>query len=105
MSETTATTSSKDKLVSDIKLVIADAEQLSRETAGTLNGKAKEVRERLETRLSEARTQLHELEGVVKEKAVEGAKETDRVIREHPYESLGVAFGLGILLGAILSRK
>lgn len=105
MSETKSIESSKDKLVSDIKLVIADAEQLSRETAGTLSGKAKEVRERLETRIAEARTQLHELEGVVKDKAIEGAKETDRVIREHPYESLGVAFGVGILLGALLSRK
>jgi len=105
MSEPIISESSKEKIVKDIKQVIADAEQLSKETAGTLSGKAKEVRERLETRLGEARTQLNELEGVVKDKAIEGAKETDRVIREHPYESLGVAFGLGILVGALLNRK
>lgn len=37
--------------------------------------------------------------------AVNGAKATDKIIRENPYQSIGVAFGLGMLLGFVLWRK
>lgn len=99
------TTVSKDKLVKDVKEVIADAEALVRATTDDLSGKAKDARAKLSVKLDEAKVQLREWESVVKEKAVEGAKETDRVIREHPYESLGVAFGVGLLVGILLNRK
>jgi len=89
----------------DLKQVINDAEQLTKETAGDLNGRAKEVRDQLAVRIKDARGQLEQLESTLRTKAVEGAKETDKVIREHPYETLGVAFGLGLLVGVILNRK
>jgi ElaB/YqjD/DUF883 family membrane-anchored ribosome-binding protein len=41
----------------------------------------------------------------VKAKAVEGAKATDKLIRENPYQALGIAFGVGALLGFLLSRR
>ena len=41
----------------------------------------------------------------MEEKAVAGAKATDKVIRDHPYESLGVAFGLRLLVGVLVTRK
>jgi ElaB/YqjD/DUF883 family membrane-anchored ribosome-binding protein len=36
---------------------------------------------------------------------VQAAKATDRVIREHPYESIGAAFGVGLLLGLLVTRR
>jgi ElaB/YqjD/DUF883 family membrane-anchored ribosome-binding protein len=98
-------TNTKDKLLADVKEVIADAELLLRETATDLSGKAKETRARLATQLDGAKVRLKELEGVAREKVTEGARETDRVIREHPYESIGVAFGIGLLVGILLNRK
>jgi ElaB/YqjD/DUF883 family membrane-anchored ribosome-binding protein len=41
----------------------------------------------------------------VQERAVEGAKATDHVIREHPYQAIGIAFGLGALLGFLITRR
>ena len=45
----------------------------------------------------------------VEEKTVAGAKVADKTIREHPYESIGVAagvaFGLGLLIGVLAGRK
>jgi ElaB/YqjD/DUF883 family membrane-anchored ribosome-binding protein len=98
-------TATKDKLVADVKEVIADAELLLRETANDLTGRAKETSAKLATKLDGAKVRLRELEGVAREKVTEGARETDRVIREHPYESIGVAFGLGLLIGILLNRK
>lgn len=95
----------KEKLVADVKEVISDAEALVRETASGLGERAKETRERLAVTLEQAKETYGEWEGVVREKAVAGAKETDRVIREHPYESLGVAFGVGLLIGVLITRK
>jgi len=98
-------TGTKDKLMEDIKQVINDAELLTKETAGDLNGRAKEVRDKLAVKIKDAKAQLADKEAVMREKALEGAKETDRVIRDHPYESLGIAFGVGILVGVLLNRK
>jgi ElaB/YqjD/DUF883 family membrane-anchored ribosome-binding protein len=37
----------------------------------------------------------------VKERARIGATTTNRAVREHPYKSLGVVFGLGVLVGVL----
>lgn len=42
---------------------------------------------------------------LVQKKAVEGAKAADKVIRDKPYYAIGVAFGMGALLGFLLSRR
>ena len=56
---------------------------------------------RLSSAIDSAKATYRRLE----ERAVAGAKATDKVIREHPYESLGVAFGLGLLVGVLVTRK
>ncbi len=89
------------KLIQDFKVVLHDAEGLAKVTAGELGEKVKEARARLSTSLESAKENFQKLE----EKAVVGAKATDKVIREHPYESLGVAFGFGLLIGVLVSRK
>ncbi len=40
-----------------------------------------------------------------KETTVERAKAADKVVRDHPYQSIGLAVGLGLLLGIVLGRK
>src|SRR5207244_2164443 len=41
----------------------------------------------------------------IQEKAATSVKATDRVIRDHPYETIGIAFGIGVLLGVLINRK
>jgi ElaB/YqjD/DUF883 family membrane-anchored ribosome-binding protein len=90
-----------DKLVQDFKVVIQDAEGLLKASAGELGEKAREARVRLTASLEGAKASFHKVE----EKALAGAKATDLVIREHPYQSLGIAFGAGVLIGLLVSRK
>lgn len=39
------------------------------------------------------------------QKAIERAKAADRVIRDHPYQTIGLAFGVGLLIGFLARRK
>jgi ElaB/YqjD/DUF883 family membrane-anchored ribosome-binding protein len=87
-----------DRLVRDLKVVVEDGEELLRATAGEVGERARQARDRLSASLVEARH-------TVEDKAVAGAKATDHAIREHPYESLGIAFGLGILIGVLIIRR
>jgi ElaB/YqjD/DUF883 family membrane-anchored ribosome-binding protein len=48
---------------------------------------------------------LNDYYGTAKEKVVAGARRTDETIRSHPYESLAVALGVGVLVGALIRRR
>ncbi len=89
------------KLIQDFKVVLQDAESLAKVTAGDLGEKVREARARLATSMQSARESCRTLE----EKAAVGAKAADKVVREHPYESIGVAFGVGLLIGVLVSRR
>jgi len=90
-----------DRLVSDLKTVTRDAEELLKTVSGDRGNGANELRMRLSSAIESAKATYHRLE----EKAVAGAKATDKAIRAHPYESLGVAFGMGLLVGFLVGRK
>jgi len=89
------------RLASDLKAVVRDAEELMKATAGQAGEKVAELRSRLAAALESAKGTCHRFE----EKTVAAAKATDRTIREHPYESIGVAFGVGLLVGLLVARK
>ncbi len=78
-----------------------DAEDFVRETSTGLGDRAREARARLASSMASAKASLAKLN----EKAVQSAKATDRVIRDHPYQSIGIAFGVGILIGVLVTRK
>lgn len=89
------------KLTGDLKEVAKDAEELLKATANQAGDKVSEVRQRLSRALDSAKETCERWQ----DKSVEAAKATDRVIRDHPYESLGAAFGLGILIGVLVARR
>jgi ElaB/YqjD/DUF883 family membrane-anchored ribosome-binding protein len=37
----------------------------------------------------------------VKQRALTGAKTTNRAVHDHPYKTLGIVFGLGVLVGIL----
>jgi ElaB/YqjD/DUF883 family membrane-anchored ribosome-binding protein len=95
------TKQANERLASDLKAVVRDAEELLKATASQAGEKVSEVRARLATALESAKATCHRLE----EKTVAAAKATDQTIREHPYESIGIAFGVGLLVGVLVARK
>jgi ElaB/YqjD/DUF883 family membrane-anchored ribosome-binding protein len=41
--------------------------------------------------------------GGVKQKAIAGARTTDQAIRQSPYQTIGIIFGVGIIVGLLAS--
>ena len=93
--------SATDRLVSDLKRIVRGSEELLHTTKDAVGQKAQEVRERLTDALDATKRTCHDLE----DKAIEGAKAADKTIRDHPYQSIGVAFGVGLLIGVLVTRK
>jgi ElaB/YqjD/DUF883 family membrane-anchored ribosome-binding protein len=91
----------RERVKEDLHALMRDAEELLKATAGDMSEKAKLARTRLAEALEKAKGTYRQLE----EKTVAAARATDKVIREHPYESIGVAFGVGLLIGVLVARK
>ena len=90
-----------DRVLTDLKRIVRNSEELLHTTKDVVGDKAEEVRERLMAALDATKRTCLQLE----DKAVEGAKAADNAIREHPYQSIGVAFGVGLLIGVLVTRK
>ena len=95
----------KDKLVADLKVVVADAEELLRATASQAGEKVVAARERIQASLATAKVKLGEAERAALEKAKQAAKATDEYVHENPWRAVGIAAGVGLLLGLLIGRR
>jgi len=95
----------KEKLVADLKVVIADAEDILRATAGVAGEKMVELRERIAARLHDAKLRLEEAEALVIDKTKACAAAADEYVNENPWQAVGIAAGVGLLLGIIIARR
>jgi ElaB/YqjD/DUF883 family membrane-anchored ribosome-binding protein len=92
---------STERLLQSLKTIVRDGEELLRAGADSLSDSGAAARERLAAALEVAKDTRRKLE----EQARAGMKATDRYIREYPYQSLGLAFGVGMLLGVLVNRR
>ena len=96
---------SKEKLVADLKVVVADAEELLRATASQAGEKVSAARERIQASLATAKVKLGEAERALLEKTKLAAKATDDYVRENPWQAVGIAAAAGLVLGVLISRR
>ena len=95
----------RERVLRDLKTLVHDAEDLLKATADDLSEKAKGARARLAGALERAKATCAELQEQTIISAEAAAKKADQVIRNHPYESVGAGFGLGLLIGVLVARK
>ena len=99
------TVANKERLVSDLRVVISDTEELLRATAGAAGEKAGELRERDAIRLRDAKERLADLEAALVDKTKAAARATDDFVHEEPWKAVGVAAALGLALGVLIGRR
>jgi len=105
MTDYTDTAASKERLAADLRQLIADAESLVAETAHHSEGRIVALRERVTENLKAARYKLADVEDAIKVKTREVARATDDYVHEHPWSAMGVAAGVGLIVGMIISRR
>jgi ElaB/YqjD/DUF883 family membrane-anchored ribosome-binding protein len=87
-----------EQLTRDLHTLVEDGEDLLRSSANRLN-------EQAHAKLAQALDAAKATGVKLKDKAMQGARSTDETIREHPYQSIGVAFGVGVLIGVLALRR
>jgi ElaB/YqjD/DUF883 family membrane-anchored ribosome-binding protein len=92
-----------DKLIRDVRILVQDAEDLIKATSGDVGERTREARAKLAGALVVAKETLTKAE----ETAVESVCITKGVIRSYPFQCLGIAFAVGVMVGvaAISSRR
>ena len=86
------------KALEDLGTAVEEGEASLKNLAGDKTG---EIRARLQAAVERAKAVYERLQ----EKTVAAAKATDKTVREHPYQAIGIAFGMGVLIGVLAARS
>jgi ElaB/YqjD/DUF883 family membrane-anchored ribosome-binding protein len=94
-----------ENLIGDFKALMADAEDLIKATASHEDGPLSAIRSKALDTLNNAKESLSSVEGTLTEKAKVVAEGADEFVHRNPWESIGVAAGLGLLIGLLIRRR
>ena len=95
----------KEQLIADFKTVVADAEALLKATANQGGDELAEVRAKAEESLRVVKARMTESQAALLVKTKEAAKATDAYVHENPWKAVGVAAGIGLVIGLLSGRR
>lgn len=98
-------TVTREKLAEDLRVVVADAEELLRATAGQAGEKVNAARERIQESLRAARERLATAEAALVERTRQAARATDEYVHENPWKAIGIAASVGVIVGMLIARR
>ena len=100
-----STNNHKEKLMHDLNQVIRDAEELLKNTEQQTDDGFKSAKAKFESTLKNAKADLSRVEELVITRTKEAAQATDVYVKENPRQSAGIAAGIGLLVGLLISRS
>jgi len=90
-----------DQMNKQVNAVRNDLDSLAKEARALMAATADVAAEKV----AEARQRGQEFAGSLRNKALEGAKAADEAVRDHPYQAMGIALGVGAILGALVACR
>ena len=99
------TETSKEKLVTDLKTLVGDAEELLKATTNQAGEKVALARQKIEQSLIEGKKALADAEQTLVKKSKECAEIADDYVRENPWSAIGIAASVGLALGLLIRGK
>jgi ElaB/YqjD/DUF883 family membrane-anchored ribosome-binding protein len=99
------TLAQKEKLMADLRVVVADAEALLKLTADDVSESTVGLRDRLQERLSQAKQNMLTLQATATEKAKAAGHAADDFVHDHPWRSIAVGAGIGLVVGLLIGRR
>lgn len=100
--ETASRAETPEEVAEHISRLMDEAEAM---LVGPVSDRVADKFSDLRARMQQLQSKAVDVYGDARQKVVAGAKATDETIRSHPYESLAVALGIGVLLGALIRRS
>ena len=94
-----------EQLIEDLHTVIRDAESLLKATAAQTGEKIQDVRTRAEASVRQAKERLASVEEEAVQQAKVLAGDADEYVRGNPWQAVGIAAGVGLVLGLLISRR
>lgn len=95
----------KERLVGDLRNLVADAEELLKATASQAGDKIGMARQKIEQSLIEGKKALADAEKTIVEKSKQAAEIADDYVHENPWSAIGIAAGVGLVLGLLIRGK
>lgn len=103
--ETESSDVTKEQLINDFKVVVADAEALLKATAGQGGEAVAAARAKAESSLAAAKAKMADAQAALLVKTKAAAKATDEYVHTHPWQSIGAAAGVGLVIGLLIGRR
>lgn len=100
-----STNSHKEKLMHDLNQVIKDAEELLKNSEQQTGEGFKSAKAKFESTLKNAKAEIARVEDLVINRTKEAVHTTDVYVKENPWQSVGIAAGVGLLIGLLISRN
>jgi ElaB/YqjD/DUF883 family membrane-anchored ribosome-binding protein len=101
MSKSSATSPTDSHTADDLKALLQEAELALGNTAGEAGDKFDDLRERLRDALADGKFSFDRLRA----EATRRAKQADQIVRDNPYYAIGIAAGVGAVIGILVSRS
>lgn len=95
----------KEQLIHDFKVVVADAEALLKATAGQGGEAVAEVRSKVSESLAAAKAKMIDAEAALVARTKAAAKATDEYVHGHPWQAIGIAASVGVVIGLLIGRR
>jgi len=96
--------SAQDALVAEFHTLVGDTEKLLKHTADIAGLETEELRARIDANLSRAREMLKDSEVSLREQGQAAVQTTETYVHAHPWQTIGIAAGVGFLLGLLARR-
>lgn len=95
----------QEKLIADLQVVVHDAEELLKATAAQTGEKIQEARARTEASLRRVKARFGEVEQEALKRSRALAGEAEGYVRDNPWQVIGAAAGIAVLIGLLLNRR
>jgi ElaB/YqjD/DUF883 family membrane-anchored ribosome-binding protein len=95
----------QNALSSEFQALISDTENLLRQTSDVAGVQVQELRARISGNLGRAKDILKDTEHTLEQQGRLAVAKTEEYVQQHPWQTLGVAAGVGFLLGLLAGRR
>lgn len=95
----------KAQLIHDFKVVVADAEALLKATAGQGGEAMAATRAKVLESLTAAKAKMIDAEEALLARTKAAAKATDEYVHVHPWQAIGIAASVGMVIGLLIGRR